>query len=48
MQLGHLIAHYGVVGGDKVVMKEALILQGHLLAPLDYLERPMNVSANGM
>lgn len=48
MQLGHLIGHYGVVGGDKEVVKEALVLQKKLLAPLDSLERAMNVTAHGM
>lgn len=48
MQLGHLIAHYGVVGGDKEVVKEAKVLQENLLAPLDYLERVLSVSPNGM
>lgn len=48
MQLGHLIEHYSVVGGDKEVVKEALILRKKLLAPLGCLERAMNVPASGM
>lgn len=47
IQLGHLIAHYGVVGGDKDVIKDAEHLQTYLLAPLQCLERALIVPPNG-
>lgn len=48
MKLGHLIAHYGVVGGDKKVVREAEMLRENLLDPLDFLDCALKVSPNGM
>lgn len=45
-QLGHLIAHYGVIGGDKELVKEAAMLQRNLLTPLDCLERVLSALPN--
>lgn len=47
IQLGHLIAHYRLVGGDKDVIKDAELLQGSLLAPVQCFERALSVSPTG-
>lgn len=47
-QLDHLIAHYGVVGGDGEVIKSAILVQKHLLGPVERLEAVLNSALKGV
>lgn len=48
MQLDHLISHYGVVGGDNEVVKQAGLLQENLLGPSLSMERLLTSLPEGM
>lgn len=47
MELGHLVAHYRIVGGDKEVIKAAEILQENMLAPMHFLEKALTALPTG-
>lgn len=46
-KLDHLIAHYGVVGGDKEVIEAAKVLQFFLLGLTECLMRIVGSNPNG-
>lgn len=45
--MDHLIAHYGVIGGDGEVIKSAMLVQSHLLGPVERLEVALNSHPSG-
>lgn len=46
-QLDHLIAHYGVVGGDKEVIEAAKLVQIHLFRLAECLKLVAGSPPNG-